>query len=265
MPSSPPSISTVSAGVKPSLTSLTSDQSTNRNPSTMSPNSDNAMARFLFAILKQKNLKDVGYLFLSVSSTFSDGESIKIDWNLVANDPVLLQPITNGHAARMRYSRFRTTVTGADTQKRNRVEGKSRVTKGKSKSGSVKSESNGTHIKQEHSQPGVMSQYSPMSAASPYLTENSDDFSARFLTPCSDDMTQGLAIHPALVHDSRRQAPPVDFTPSLDFMNNSAHPYSPTFSAFDDATIDMSTFSTDSNVSNLADCTADWNNRLPQF
>jgi hypothetical protein len=25
----------------------------------MSPNSDNAMARFLFAILKQKNLKDV--------------------------------------------------------------------------------------------------------------------------------------------------------------------------------------------------------------
>jgi hypothetical protein len=26
----------------------------------MSPNSDNAMARFLFAILKQKNLKDVG-------------------------------------------------------------------------------------------------------------------------------------------------------------------------------------------------------------
>lgn len=26
----------------------------------MTPNSDNAMARFLFAILKQKNLKDVG-------------------------------------------------------------------------------------------------------------------------------------------------------------------------------------------------------------
>jgi hypothetical protein len=29
-------------------------------PLVMSPNSDNAMARFLFAILKQKNLKDVG-------------------------------------------------------------------------------------------------------------------------------------------------------------------------------------------------------------
>jgi hypothetical protein len=27
----------------------------------MSPNSDNAMARFLFAILKQKNLRDVGF------------------------------------------------------------------------------------------------------------------------------------------------------------------------------------------------------------
>jgi hypothetical protein len=29
----------------------------------MSPNSDNAMARFLFAILKQKNLKDVSLPF----------------------------------------------------------------------------------------------------------------------------------------------------------------------------------------------------------
>lgn len=28
----------------------------------MTPNADNAMARFLFAILKQKNLKDVRFL-----------------------------------------------------------------------------------------------------------------------------------------------------------------------------------------------------------
>ncbi|ETS06583.1 hypothetical protein M419DRAFT_117133, partial [Trichoderma reesei RUT C-30] len=78
----------------------------------MSPNSDNAMARFLFAILKQKNLKD-------------------IDWNQVAADPVLLEPITNGHAARMRYSRFRATVTGHTPSKRGRSSDKSRVSKSK--------------------------------------------------------------------------------------------------------------------------------------
>jgi len=32
---------------------------TEASTAAMSPNSDNAMARFLFAILKQKNLKDV--------------------------------------------------------------------------------------------------------------------------------------------------------------------------------------------------------------
>jgi hypothetical protein len=212
----------------------------------MSPNSDNAMARFLFAILKQKNLKD-------------------IDWNLVASDPVLLQPITNGHAARMRYSRFRATVTGSESQKRNRVDGKARVSKPKGKSASVKSED--ARIKQENSQHGGgISQYSPMSmsAASPYLGD-SDDFNARFLTPCSDDMAQGLAINPAIV-DARRH-PPTDFSSPLDFMNNPSHPYSPTFSAFDDATIDMSTFSADSNnTSNFADCGSDWADRLqPHF
>ncbi|CAK7267510.1 hypothetical protein SEPCBS57363_002626 [Sporothrix epigloea] len=54
-------------------------------------NPDKAIARLLFAMLKQKSLKD-------------------IDWNLVACDPVLLEEISNGHAARMRYSRFRSAV-----------------------------------------------------------------------------------------------------------------------------------------------------------
>ncbi|CAK7229183.1 hypothetical protein SBRCBS47491_007161 [Sporothrix bragantina] len=51
-------------------------------------NPDKAIARLLYAMLKQKSLKD-------------------IDWNQVACDPVLLEEISNGHAARMRYSRFR--------------------------------------------------------------------------------------------------------------------------------------------------------------
>ncbi|KAI1170567.1 hypothetical protein F4777DRAFT_107109 [Nemania sp. FL0916] len=79
----------------------------------MSSNNDNAMTRFLFAILRQKNLKD-------------------IDWNQVAHDPILAQEITNGHAARMRYSRFRTAMLGLEPNKRNRSgPPKSRVTKSK--------------------------------------------------------------------------------------------------------------------------------------
>ncbi|KIH94974.1 hypothetical protein SPBR_03705 [Sporothrix brasiliensis 5110] len=57
-------------------------------------NPDKAIARLLYAMLKQKSLKD-------------------IDWNQVAADPALLERISNGHAARMRYSRFRQSV---DTQ-----------------------------------------------------------------------------------------------------------------------------------------------------
>ncbi|KAI0181907.1 hypothetical protein GGR52DRAFT_60356 [Hypoxylon sp. FL1284] len=79
----------------------------------MSTNNDNAMARFLFAILQQKNLKD-------------------IDWNVVAHNPNLIQPITNGHAARMRYSRFKSSILGLEPTRRNRTgQPRSRVTKAK--------------------------------------------------------------------------------------------------------------------------------------
>ncbi|KAF3765961.1 hypothetical protein M406DRAFT_346110 [Cryphonectria parasitica EP155] len=77
----------------------------------MSPSNDNTMARFLFAILQQKCLKD-------------------IDWNKVARNPILTQEITNGHAARMRYSRFRQSILGIEPQRRNRNP-KSKVTKPK--------------------------------------------------------------------------------------------------------------------------------------
>ncbi|CAG8952097.1 hypothetical protein HYFRA_00000835 [Hymenoscyphus fraxineus] len=54
---------------------------------------ETAINRLLYAILSQKCLKD-------------------IDWNKVANDPVLKKEITNGHAARMRYSRFKKQMEG---------------------------------------------------------------------------------------------------------------------------------------------------------
>lgn len=51
----------------------------------------------------------------------------------MARNPVLSQEITNGHAARMRFSRFRQQVLGLQPQKRNRTGAgsKSRVTKKK--------------------------------------------------------------------------------------------------------------------------------------
>ncbi|KAL2265562.1 hypothetical protein VTJ83DRAFT_6662 [Remersonia thermophila] len=65
----------------------------------MAGNNDYVMSRFLFAILEQKCLKD-------------------IDWNKVARNPILAQPITNGHAARMRFSRFKSSVLGLEPQRR---------------------------------------------------------------------------------------------------------------------------------------------------
>lgn len=57
--------------------------------------------RLLYAILSQKCLKD-------------------IDWNKVARDPVLAEEITNGHAARMRYSRFKKQMDGTPTVRKPR-------------------------------------------------------------------------------------------------------------------------------------------------
>ncbi|KAI2632438.1 hypothetical protein GGR54DRAFT_35303 [Hypoxylon sp. NC1633] len=88
----------------------------------MSANNDTVMTRFLFAILRQKNLKD-------------------IDWGMVADDPILAQPITNGHAARMRYSRFRGAMLGLEPTRRNRTgPPKSRVSKSKKGSKARKDE-----------------------------------------------------------------------------------------------------------------------------
>ncbi|CAJ2510975.1 Uu.00g066000.m01.CDS01 [Anthostomella pinea] len=172
----------------------------------MSSNNDNAMTRFLFAILKQKNLKD-------------------IDWNKVAHDPILAQEITNGHAARMRYSRFRSAMLGLEPTRRNRVgPPKSRVTKSKKdpkakRDESVKSESaagspapstQGTpepspqKIKQESSQYGFDSRLTPgltpgpMSApmTSAPTMSNTPVIQPRLLTPCSD--TEGFATSSAL-------------------------------------------------------------------
>jgi hypothetical protein len=65
-----------------------------RRSKALSP--DGQTARFLYTILKQLDLK-------------------AIDWNLVADG----LDITNGHAARMRFSRFKQHMEGIPTQPRN--------------------------------------------------------------------------------------------------------------------------------------------------
>ncbi|KAI8670925.1 hypothetical protein NCS57_00565800 [Fusarium keratoplasticum] len=234
----------------------------------MTPNSENAMARFLLAILNQKNLKD-------------------IDWNQVAADPVLLQPITNGHAARMRFARFRATVNGHEPQKRNRTADKSRVTKSKKtqpakRESLIKAETGvdfssyaqvrpSPKIKQEPSQPGYLAQFSPASTSSPYLTDNRDDLNPRFLTPCSDDMTHGLAINPTSLEDLRLRN---GFGPSMDCPQDLMAPPSNDFSlgqsTFDtfDAAYDLTAYKTvgggqspatiDFGAASLADCSPEW-------
>ncbi|KAI1753032.1 hypothetical protein F4782DRAFT_95997 [Xylaria castorea] len=164
----------------------------------MSSNNDNAMTRFLFAILKQKNLKD-------------------IDWNQVAHDPILAQEITNGHAARMRYSRFRSAMLGLEPTRRNRTgPPKSRVTKSKKAStrrndDSVKSETSMApesppaaspeppqpqpaaqqKIKQENTPYNYNNRMTPALtpgpvSVPPITIPNTTMIQNRFLTPCSD-------------------------------------------------------------------------------
>lgn len=160
----------------------------------------------------------------------------------------------------MRYSRFRATVTNTEARSTKSKSGdKGRISKPKpSKNGPIKGESSTGYIKQEFSPHGPMSRCSPASTTSPYLSDNRDDFNARFLTPCSDDMANGLSLNPAAV-----EAPPPGFSPSLDFMNATTNVHSPTFSAFADAAFDMANFVADSQATNpLEDCHSEWNDRL---
>ncbi|KXJ97000.1 hypothetical protein Micbo1qcDRAFT_155745 [Microdochium bolleyi] len=143
----------------------------------MSSSNDNPMARFLFAILKQKNLKD-------------------IDWHEVARDPVLAEEISNGHAARMRYARFRDAMLGVEPTRRNRTSStssKSRVTKSKKETkirkGDGSRPTSGIRIKEESVHSMLDSRMTPgltpgsLTSTSPMLDHGMHQ---RLLTPTSD-------------------------------------------------------------------------------
>jgi len=135
------------------------------------------MARFLFAILKQKNLKD-------------------IDWNEVARDSVLVEEISNGHAARMRYARFRDAMLGVEPTRRNRTSTsttKSRVTKSKKdakiRKGDGSRATSGIRIKEESINTMLDNRMTPgltpgsLSSTSPIIDQMNHQ---RLMTPTSD-------------------------------------------------------------------------------
>jgi hypothetical protein len=155
---------------------------------------DTAMTRFLFAILEQKCLKD-------------------IDWNRVASNPILPDPITNGHAARMRFSRFKQTILGKESKSRNRPkDNKNRVTKVKKQTKSKKSTedeasvkdeaespcpqeaaamAHSPRVKHELSQPplpdmNVFTTTYPPTSAPMHAADIYSQLQSRLLTPCSD-------------------------------------------------------------------------------
>ncbi|KAK3320953.1 hypothetical protein B0T19DRAFT_444754 [Cercophora scortea] len=157
---------------------------------------DETMKRLLFAILQQKDLKD-------------------IDWEKVANSPYLPQKISNGHAARMRYARYKQTVMGTEPQRRNRANPiKARVTKRKNAEKAKMDEASEYIIKSEpaldHHQhdgafsdahsvqppqsPVIKDEGLPAPDAGLYLTSittttskiQSRPDNTRLLTPCSD-------------------------------------------------------------------------------
>lgn len=113
---------------------------------------DTATTRLLYAILSQKCLKDVNFLSALPISPLTPSQ---IDWNKVAHDPILSQEITNGHAARMRYSRFKKQMDGTSTVRRPRAlpsPSKSRVEKSTKSPRKVKERrpsDAGDHVKPE--------------------------------------------------------------------------------------------------------------------
>jgi hypothetical protein len=186
--------------------------------------SDTAMTRFLFAILEQKCLKD-------------------IDWNEVARNPILPQPITNGHAARMRFSRFKQSLLGKESKPRNRPkDNKNRVTKSKKeikgkksndddddeKTGKEDAESpcpqqttaraQSPRVKYEISQQPLADMSAFMTAHAPtsapmHATDMYSQLHSRLLTPCSDSdavaacSTYGASPHSDMLHSDASFCP----------------------------------------------------------
>lgn len=127
----------------------------------------------------------------------------QIDWNQVAHNPILTQEITNGHAARMRYSRFRQNLLGHQPQRRNRNPNKSKVAKLKKDAKPKKEKDdaidtcqqdakNESHqikpdpIFKTEAQPLPDTRLTPADLPPVSMADAHMQFQNRLLTPCSD-------------------------------------------------------------------------------
>lgn len=136
---------------------------------------------------------------------------VQIDWTKVAENPILTQKITNGHAARMRYSRFRSSLLGIEPQRRNRnTNNKNKVTKSKKEPKSKKEKEESvkpdhpnaasnarqgdskasikteTTVKQEAQQTLLDTRLTPAEIHPVSLSDAQLQFQNRLMTPCSE-------------------------------------------------------------------------------
>jgi hypothetical protein len=81
------------------------------------PTTDGSITRILYAILNQKDPKNVSTrpLQLPLLPPTDSADFPQTDWDKVAHDPIVSQEISNSHAARMRYSRFKKEVETASS------------------------------------------------------------------------------------------------------------------------------------------------------
>lgn len=172
----------------------------------------------------------------------------------------------------MRYFRYRATITNCEGRSnKSKTSDKNRISKSKPGKSSTKSDAGSVHggdyIKSEYP-PFPLSHYSPASTASPYLSDNRDDFGARFLTPCSDDMSHRLSVNPAAIEGMPGfgGAGGAAFSPALDFMSHGPdNMHGSDFSLFDEAAFDMSRHNMDAQTATTQlfdDNSVEWNDRL---
>ncbi|KAK0122374.1 hypothetical protein ONS95_010615 [Cadophora gregata] len=156
---------------------------------------DNAITRLLYAILSQNSLRD-------------------INWDKVANEPILNNEITNGHAARMRYSRFKKQMDASTGNlqpptprkpRKNRVEKTKSAKKDKRPLGGpkterddekeIKSEGKGKGKEREHKR-GVKSEYGIREGTGESLLSSSASMSGS-LNRDTPELEGGLSMMPS--------------------------------------------------------------------
>lgn len=179
---------------------------------------DGPTAKFLYTIIKQLDLKSVPPL-LSISTTRL---TTQIDWNLVASQ----LEISNGHAARMRFSRFKQQMEGTTSTPRASKPKKS--TKAGSEKGSSKPGLEtgpvvppAPPVKQET---GTETTYDP--TQSPYIKTETEAYQKIPTLEEEPLSSQYPSLRPAQQYRPQHSYPQIQYQPYA-YSYTSYTPYSP--------------------------------------